>query len=224
MAEPTPLSTETAQDKATVARPSPRVDSGRVSVYAALGASAGAVPLPWVPDVLVRRVRGALVHDLAAQHGVSLTREARDVLAEPSASPGGRSLLGQALRFVGTRLAVRSLTALGPIGFFWPMQNAFQTYVLGRLFERYLSVWRTERAVRVDAEEARRVRGAIDGALMRSIGVAVEAPPEPRSMDDDRDLATAVIDGLLALAAGIPARLTRRLDAAFDDVIGHEPR
>ena len=224
MAESTPLSTETAQVKPTVAHPASRVDLGRVSVYAALGASAGAVPLPWVPDVLIRRVRGALVHDLAAQHGVSLTREARDALAEPSASPRGRSLLGQALRFVGTRLAVRSLTALGPIGLFWPMQSALQTYVLGRLFERYLSIWRTESAVRIDGDEARRVRGAIDGALMRSIGVAVEALPEPANVDDDRDLATAVVDGLLALAAGIPARLTRRLDAAFDDVIGHEPR
>jgi hypothetical protein len=224
MAEPNPLSTESAQEKATVARPAPQIDSGRVSVYAALGASAGAVPLPWVPDVLVRRVRGALVHDLAVHHGVSLTRHAREALAEPSGSPGGRSLIGQAFRFVGTRLAVRSLTALGPIGLFWPMQSALQTYVLGRLFERYLSLWRTERAVRIDGEEARRVRGAIDGALMRSMGVAVEALPEPTSMDDDRDLATAVIDGLLALAAGIPARLTRRLDAAFDDVIGHEPR
>lgn len=224
MTQPTPLSTEAAQDKATVTRRAVQVDSGRVGVYAALGASVGAVPLPWVPDALVRRVRGALVQDLAVRHGISLTREARDALAEPSGSRTGRSVLRQALRFIGTRLAMRWLTALGPIGLFWPAQSAVQTYVLGRLFERYLSVARSERAVRIDGEEARRVRLAIDGALMRALGVALDPLPEPTSIDDDRDLPTAVIDGLLAIAAGIPARLTRRLDAAFDDAIGHDPR
>jgi uncharacterized protein (DUF697 family) len=224
MTQPAPLSTEASQDEVAVTRRAAQVDSGRVGVYAALGATAGAVPLPWVPDALVRRVRGALVHDLAVRHGVSLTREAREALAEASGSPRGRSVLGQALRFVGTRLAVRSLTALGPIGLFWPMQTAAQTYVLGRLFERYLSTGRTERAVRIDGEEARRIRGAIDGAFARALGVALEPVPEPASIDDERDFATAVVDGLLALAAGVPARLTRRLDAAFDDAIGHGPR
>ncbi len=224
MTQPTSLSTEAASDKATVAPRVAQVDSGRVGVYAALGASAGAIPLPWVPDALVRRVRGALVHDIAIRHGVSLTREARDALAEPSGARGGRSLLRQALRFVGTRLAVRSLTAFGPIGLFWPVQSAIQTYVLGRLFERYLSVGRTERAVRIDAEEARRVRDAIDGALTRALGVSLEPLPEPTSTDDERDLVTAVVDAMLSLAAGIPAKLTRRLDAAFDDVIEHGPR
>src|SRR5260370_8272133 len=103
MAEPNPLSTEAAQDKATVARTAPQIDSGRVSVYAALGASAGAVPLPWVPDVLVRRVRGALVHDLAVHHGVSLTRNAPQALAQPPGSSAGRSLIPQAFPFFRTR-------------------------------------------------------------------------------------------------------------------------
>src|SRR6202008_3528231 len=46
------------------------VERSRLGVYAAIGASAGAVPLPWIPDVLVRRVRGALVHDVAVRPGL----------------------------------------------------------------------------------------------------------------------------------------------------------
>ena len=81
------------------------VDRGRIGVYAAVGASVGAVPLPWIPDSLARRVRGALVHDVAVRHGVSLSRDARDVLSEPAGPDGPRSLLAQTMRFVGYRFA-----------------------------------------------------------------------------------------------------------------------
>src|SRR5580658_1808074 len=95
------------------------VDRGRLGVYAAIGASLGSVPIPWLPDALARRVRGALVHDVAVRHGLSLTREARDLLAEPSGPDGPRGLLAQALRFFGARLALRALTSFGPIAFVW---------------------------------------------------------------------------------------------------------
>src|SRR5258708_3798908 len=93
------------------------VDRGRIGVYAALGASVGALPLPWLPDSLVRRVRGALVHDVAVRHGVSLSSDARDVLAEPAGPDGPRGLVAQAVRFFGLRLAGRVPTRLRPAGF-----------------------------------------------------------------------------------------------------------
>src|SRR5258708_753294 len=65
-------------------------DGTRLGVYAALGASVAAVPLPWIPDALVRRVRGALVHDIPVRHGLSLTGDARDALAEPSVLDAAR--------------------------------------------------------------------------------------------------------------------------------------
>src|SRR5271165_5523905 len=84
-----------------LARPS--VGPGRVGTYAVLGAVAGAVPLPWIPDALTRRVRGALTQDIAARHGLSITLEARDLLAEPAGTEGPRGLGAQAIRFVTRR-------------------------------------------------------------------------------------------------------------------------
>jgi hypothetical protein len=197
------------------------VEPGRIGVYAGLGAAVGAVPIPWLPDALVRRVRGAVVHDVAVRHGVSLSAEARDVLSEPAGPDGPRGLLTQTLRFVGMRFASRVLGRMGPPRMLWPARNALETFVLGHLFDRYLELGRTERAVRVDASEARRVRQAVDGALGRALTVEAPAAQEPTVIDDQRDAITAFVDGILGLVAGVPHRLLGRVDAAFDDLIAH---
>jgi hypothetical protein len=202
----------------TAVRPRP-VDRGRLGVYAAIGASLASVPLPWLPDAFARRVRGALLHDVAVHHGLSLSREARELLAEPSGPDGPRGLLAQALRFFGARLAVRALTSLGPIAVVWPVRNALGTYLLGHLFDRYLEVLRTERAVRIDVEEARRVRLAIDGAVVRALTVVTPPRGEPTVIDEQRDSASVVVDTLLEMAAGLPARLMLKIEAAFDELL-----
>jgi hypothetical protein len=221
-AHTTPLTRDDAGDRPVVSTGA-AVDRGRLGVYAVLGASVSAVPLPWLPDSLVRRVRGALVHDVAVRHGLSLTREARNVLSEPAGPDGPRGLLAQAVQFLGGRLAMRTFTRLGPIGLVWPVRAALRTYVLGHLFDRYLELARTERAVRVDVDEARRVRQAVEGALGRALTIDGGAPTDPTVIDDQRDAMTALVDGLFGLAAGVPDRLVRRLDAAFDDLLaqGH---
>jgi hypothetical protein len=195
------------------------LDGSRLAVYAILGASIGGMPLPWLPDSLLRRVRGALVHDFAMRRGLSLTGEARAVLAEPSGPDGPRGLASQALRYLGVRLTLRLLSRLGPVAVVWPLRDGLRTYLLGHLFDRYLEVARIERAVRIDADEARRVRRAIDGALARSITVDVPLATPPTAIDDQRDPATTLLDGLISVAAGLPDRLVRRLDAAFDELL-----
>src|SRR5260370_31626904 len=155
-------------------------------MYTALGACIGWVPLLWVPDSLARRVRGALVHDVAVRRGLSLARDAREVLAEPASQDAPRGMVAQALRFLGARLALRTLTRLGPIGVVWPLHAALKTYALGHLFDRYLEHARTERAVRIDVDEARRVRRAIDGVLARAILVETVPVQEPAVIDDQR--------------------------------------
>jgi hypothetical protein len=195
------------------------VERGRLGVYAAIGAAVGAVPLPWVPDSLVRRVRGAVVHDIAVRHGLSLTQEARDVLSEPAGPEGPRSVVAQTVRFVGVRVAARTLTRFAPFGMVWPARTALRTFVLGHLFDRYLELGRTERAVRIDVGEARRVRHAMDGALARALTAGPHATDEPTVVDDQRDAVTSFVDGLLGLAAGVPGRMLGRLDAAFDALL-----
>jgi hypothetical protein len=202
-----------------------RVDGGRLAVYAALGATAGTVPLPWVPAALVRRVRGALAHDVALRHGLALSREARDLFAEPSSpdvSEGGA--VSTALRYLGRRLAVRALTRIGPFGAILPLRHAVRMYALGHLLDRYLAGRASalpapgvpSGAGRIEEGEARRVRRAIDAAFARATAVSPAPEEEPALQDDQRDASTVVVDGLLGAAAGVPSHLVRRLDAAFD--------
>jgi hypothetical protein len=195
------------------------VDRSRLGVYAAIGASLGTVPVPWLPDAFARRVRGALVHDVASRHGLSLTRDARDVLAEPSGPDGPRGLLSQAARFIGVRLALRLLTGFGPAAVVWPARHALGTYLLGHLFDRYLELSRTERAVRIDVEEARRVRLAVDGAVLRALTVVTAPVIDSPVIDDQRDGVDVFVDALLGIAAGLPAKGLRRIEAAFDELL-----
>ena len=206
------------EDATELRAPNSPKGRGRLGAYTMIGAAVAAMPLPWLPDLLRRRVRGALVHDVAVRHGVSLTAEARAVLSEPSGGEGPRGLGSQALSFLGVRLAVRTLARFGPIAAIWPARDALRTYVLGHLFARYLTVLRSDRAVRIDAAEAQRVRRAIDGALARAITVEMPPPDRLPAVDDHRDAGTVLIDGLVDLLAGLPDRMLERLDAAFDQL------
>ena len=206
----------------------PRVNEGRLGVYAAMGAGTGTVPLPWVPDVLARRVRGSLVQDIAVRHGVSLEPGAREALAARTAPGEKHGLVRQAVRFVGSTLAKRALTLTwvgAPLGLVGPVRGALDTYVLGHLFDRYLvrrGTGRFASSPRIVEDEARRLRSAIDGALLRALTVDVD-PSKPLSpLDDTRDGTTTFIDGVLSFAAGVPEQLIERLDAAFDDIMQHE--
>lgn len=195
----------------------PHFGGGRLGTYTALGAVSGVVPLPWVPDAIARRVRGALVHDLTARHGLSLTPEARAILVEPGGAEGPQSYMKQGVTFAVTRVLGR----LGPLAMLGPVRTALGTFVLGHLFERYLDTARHARSVRIDVDEARRIRRAIDQALVYALttdgGRSRENPPF--GPEDLRDDSTRVVDGVLISIASAPGWLTRRLDAAFDETL-----
>lgn len=194
-----------------------KLGGGRLGTYTVLGAASGVVPLPWVPDAIVRRVRGALVHDLTSRHGLSLTPEARDVLVDPSATDGKRGIFSQGVFFAVTRLLGR----YGPFAAIPPVRSALGTFVLGHLLARYLESARSVRAARIDVEEARRIRRAIDQALLYALTTEARPSREARPLlgDDQRDQTTQVIDGVLISVASAPDWLVRRLDAAFDEVL-----
>lgn len=220
MAQRSPLRATTPDNGPDpLARRAPPVGGGRLGVYAAFGAAAGALTLPWLPDLLSSRVRGALVQDIAVRHRLSLSPEARSILAEPLAPGIRRSAATRAARFLGARLVVRALQSVAPVGLIWPLGGALRTYVLGYLFDRYLERGRSEQAIHIDAQEATLVRKAIERALTRALTLDPDPLPEPEKIDDQRDPTTALIDGLLGRAAGVPERLARRLDAAFDEAL-----
>lgn len=194
-----------------------QLGGGRLGTYTILGAACGIVPLPWIPDATVRRVRGALVHDLTSRHGLSLTPEARILLVEPNGTEGPRGILRQGAKFALGRVLGR----IGPFGLVGPVRSALGTYVLGHLLQRYLETARTARSVRIDVEEARRVRRAIDQALLYAL--TTEARPSredaPFAPEDLREGSEHIVDGVLISIANMPGWLVRRLDAAFDEVL-----
>jgi hypothetical protein len=196
------------------------MDPSRVGAYAALGAATTMVPLPWVPDAFLARLRGTLSHDLAARNGLSLTEDARKVLGEPWSSQLPRSVLAQAARFATARV----LSRMGPLGWLSPMRVALSTFVLGHLFQRYLETARTERSIRINADEARKIRKAMDKALLLVFTQEAASPWKsvPHAPEDLRDTRTQFMDGLILSAASLPAWVVERLEGAFDEALSAE--
>jgi hypothetical protein len=186
-------------------------------VYALLGGATGIVPLPWLPDAIARRLRGALAQDVAARRGLSLTKEARDVLSEPEPRENARGMMGEAIRFATKRL----LTRFSPLAVLPPVRSAAHVFALGHLLDRYIEKTRSLRSVRIDVEEAKKIRHAIDQALLAVIRpeLAVEKAPRLSAPEDLRDPPTQMLDGVIIAVAGLPEWIVRRLDAAFDDYV-----
>jgi hypothetical protein len=117
-------------------------------------------------------------------------------------------------------LAVRAIGRFGPLRALPPVRTAIDTFVLGRLFARYLSS-RSEPKPRIDEEEAARVRHIIDGALVRSLTAEVDSATDALALppEDLRDDVTQAVDGALIATAGLPSWIVRHLDAAFDDML-----
>lgn len=194
---------------------------GRLGTYTLIGAATGVVPLPWIPDAIVRRLRGALVHDVTSRHGLSLAPDARAVLVEPSGSKdGAKGYLRQGAIFAATRVLGR----FGPIGFVGPIRSALGTFVLGHLVERYIDTARKSRSIRIDVDEALRLRRAIDQALIQALTTEGKDAREdkPFPPEDLRDSTTQIVDGLFITVASAPGWLVRRLDAAFDETLASQ--
>jgi hypothetical protein len=198
----------------------PRGAPGRLSVMALLGLLAGAVPMPILPGAALRRVRGALVHDIAARYGLSLTEDARKEMSEPSRTARGGALLTTVVFF-----ARRSLRRFGVLGVVPPLAAWLEVYALGLLFDRYLDRVRSSQTVRIHGGEARLIRRAIDAAVSRALSTKLELGP-PRTVEPSeelRDMPTRIVDGILLAAAALPDHLQRRLETAFDRVLDEEP-
>jgi len=198
-----------------------KFDASRSFAYSSLGALSGALPLPWVPDVIVRKVRGTLLHDIASRHRVALMDDARDLLVE-SWFPGMPKLSGVASAVVsqaGRFAAGRVLSFLGPLGWLPPVRSAIYTYVLGHAFERYMETARISRAVRIDIEEARLIQKAVQRALLTLATVKSESPWKDRidAPEELRSDTTRMVDGIILSVVSLPGWFVSRLDSAFDD-------
>jgi hypothetical protein len=200
---------------------SPLAPPGSLSVMALLGFAASTVPMPFVPTIAMRRVRGALAFDIATRHGLALTEEGRQEMAEPSKRARGGTVL-TTLAFV----ARRTMRRLGWLGILPPFAAWLEVYAFGLLFDRYLERIRSSNTLRIHGAEAKLVRDAIDAAVARAFSPALEPRkrlPRQEPNEELRTMATRVVDGVLLGVAGVPDHVKRRLEAAFDAVLEKDP-
>jgi len=190
------MSTSSSQTSAASTEHPP---AGRLAILTALVMGANAVPLPLLPDFMIARVRGAIAHDTATRHGLSLTKDARTILA--SADPESRALARKTGEAVLRQLARR----VGPLAVLATLSRGLEAYALGLLFDRYIQRFRASGSVRIDVDEARRVRDAIDQSIVRVLSPAL------------RPALTTVRPGAEDLRTEA-TRFERRLEAAFDEV------
>lgn len=197
------------------------LDTTRLAMLSALGAAGSAVPIPLVPGAIERQVRGAVAHDVLARAGLSLTVQARVVLAQTEVSDEkGRIVLREAAVYVARRMFKR----VNPMSVLAPARAGLEIFALGVLLERYVRAHRRGPSVRVHVAEARGVRTAIDLAVSRALtkGVATEAIPQSAA-EDMRDDLTRVLDAVLLGGASVPGYLVRRIESAFDDIAKDQP-
>jgi hypothetical protein len=215
MASSSSASTPTA----AATTPTDPAPTGRLAVLSAFAMAANALPLPIIPDYMVARVRGAMAHDTVTRHGLSLTKEARAIFE--SASSGS----SVSARRAGEAVVRQVLKRLGPLAALTTVTRGLEVYALGKLLDRYIERVRTSGSVRIDVEEAKRVRDAIDRAVIRAISPALQpsAALLPRSVEDLRSQATRVVDAVILTSASLPGYIERRLDAAFDEVVSETP-
>lgn len=194
--------------------------TGRLAILTGLSLAASAIPIPFLPDRVVFRIRGAIAQDVATRHGLSITSDARRILAEPSGESPLRDLLKTTLGFLGKTFFKR----LGPVAAVVSASQAVEVFALGHLFDRYVERHRGTKTLRVHHDEARALRKLIDSTLVRALSPAVRPDPVPLlpGVEDLRDEFTRWIDTVLLASSSFPAYFERRLDTAFDQLIAEQ--
>ncbi|WP_437675218.1 hypothetical protein [Sorangium sp. So ce131] len=209
------MSSEPAANQPSAAQVTPGGSSpgGRLAVLTAFAVGASWIPLPVIPDRLLTRIRGAIAQDTVARHGLSLTTDARALLAQPG---GDRNTFRKAASLL-TREVLRRLTPAQAVA---AAACGLEVYALGHLLDRYITHVRRTSAVRIHADEARRVRDAIDRAVRRALSPSLRASVTilPGGSEDLRDEFTRWIDAFLLAGAAAPEYVGRRLDVAFDEI------
>ena len=206
MRETVPLESAAARANAPV--------PGRLAVMTGMALVASSVPLPVVPGRVLFQLRGAVAHEVAARHGLSLSSDARQLLARPGSDDRMRDVFRQAVELA----AKRFLRRVGPLSV---ALRALELFALGHLLDHYFSDVRPGGSARVQAAEARRLRMHIDAAVVRAF-MPSTTPARlalPQGAEDLRDSFTRWLDLLLIGAATLPSYLERRLEAAFDEAL-----
>jgi hypothetical protein len=137
-------------------------DFTRIATASAVSAVCGALPIPWLPEMLSKRSRVRLVRGLAERHAIELPQDVAEVLIAGVEVGIGERLVRAVARTAMLRLFAR----IGPLALFFAARDGVGTLLLGVLFDHYLARVRA-RGGRIDRREAERVRLAVDRTLTR---------------------------------------------------------
>lgn len=207
---------DSSETKTAYAASAPRPAPGKLAILTGMSFVASAIPVPLLPERVVIQIRGALAHDVASRHGLSLTSDARAAFAEGTGETPVKQLVKRTIGVLSRTIAKR----LAPIATITTIGASLEVYALGVLLDRYIGHHRTSKTVRINAEEAREVRSAIDRAIYKAFSPSLSPAPVallPPS-EDLRDEFTRYVDTALLLSASLPGYVERRLTAAFDAI------
>lgn len=215
----------TAVPKRRAATPLARQAGASVTVYATITGLAGAVPVPMLDSVLSELSRGAAMRRVAKRHGVTLTPDARAVLASPGTVRATSTERGRLLK-----AALSSL--LAPFRIAARLEDAVGTLFAAVLLDHFLRRSDRPDGATLTEAEARQVRAAtelaISGAgfdalksaplgLWAILKDALDAlmRPDPEGRSPLERFVDEVLDGL----ADAPNDLVDTLTLHFDEAL-----
>jgi hypothetical protein len=199
-----------------------------VSVYAAAAGLAGAIPVPLLDGVLSELARGAAMRRVAKRHGVSLTPDARAILAGPGAFGPTSSERGRLLK---TALA----TVLAPFRIAARIEDALGTLFAAVLLDHFLRRPDRPRGAALTEAEARRVRAAIERSIATAGFDVIKTVPVGlwrvvqngvtsmvRVDQESRSPLERLVDAILDSAADAPDELVDTLIHHFEEALADD--
>jgi hypothetical protein len=222
-----PLRDDDAGEQAIDTKRAPLAQQAGVSVtvYAAIAGLAGAIPLPILDSALSELARGAAMRRVAKRHGVVLTPDARAILAGPGAVGATSSERGRLLR-----AALSSV--LAPLRIASRIEDGVATLFAAILLDHYLRRPDRPRGAALVESEARRVRAAMESAVVASGFDALKTVPlglfrvlkdgltAMVSVDgESRSPLERLVDTILDELADGPDELVDTLSLHFDEAL-----
>ena len=150
------------------------VDQRRTIIARAIfGAIAGAVPVPFLDDMVVERILGGGYRRIAGAHQVDLDREAvRALVHGPTKPPSVASMAaGSIMIRLATRAARRMMLAIATVD---RARSAARTFVTMTLFDHYCA--KLHRGLALDAPTALALREEIIRAIDNTPGALAFHP------------------------------------------------
>ncbi|MBX3272202.1 MAG: hypothetical protein KF729_18200 [Sandaracinaceae bacterium] len=202
--------------------PLARQAGSSVSVYAAITGLAGAVPVPMLDAVLSELSRGAAMRRVAKRHGVTLTPDARAILATSGSIHATSTERGRLLK---TALA----SVLAPFRVAARVDDAVGTLLSAICLDHFLRRPDRPAGAALTAAEAHRVRAATERAIGEAGFDALKTIPAGlfrilrrafdallAADDEGRSPIERAVDAILDGLADAPDELVDALTLQFD--------